>query len=311
MAVRTDPRFGFAYGWASGDDGWGDNMNTNLELTMWLLYQRVLDTNLTAPPGSPTIGDVYIPAPTATGDWTSHEGDLAFYWQGPADSAAEWKFLALDADMEGVILWLADEDEFIVWTGTAWAKKSEWDKKISRINILDRDLTTPPGSPTLGDAYIPAATATGAWASHEDDIAVWWQEPGAAAAWKFFTPANGHRAYVEDEDTLVIWDGYQWFNGVPADMPFELKLSRLSIADRDLTTPPGSPSIGDAYIPAATATGAWAGHEDDVAVWWLSPGDSSAAWRFHTPETGLRAYIVDEDVLALWDGTAWTPGLSV
>ncbi len=35
----------------------------------------------------------------------------------------------------------------------------------------------------------------------------------------------------------------------------------LSVKDRDLTTPPGSPASGDTYIPAATATGAWVGKE--------------------------------------------------
>lgn len=213
MAVRTDPRFGYKYGWASGDDGWGTDMNTNLELLMWLQQQRVLDTDLATPPGSPAVGDVYIPAPTATGDWAGQEGDIAVYWQNPTDASAEWKFFALDSDMEGVTMWLADEDEYIVWTGSAWEKKGEWDKLVSRLSVIDRDLTAPPGSPTLKDIYIPAATATGAWAGHEDDIAVWWQEPGVAAAWKFETPSTGLRAYIEDEVVLTVFDGTNWRTG--------------------------------------------------------------------------------------------------
>jgi len=213
MAIRTDPRFGYKYGWASGDDGWGDDMNTNLELLMWLQQQRVLDTDLTAPPGSPSVGDVYIPSPTATGAWVGWEGRLAIWWQNPTDSVEEWKSFTLDADMEGVVMWLADENEWIVWTGTAWEKKSEWDKKISRISIIDRNLTAPPGSPTIGDAYIPASVATGAWAGQEDDIAVWWQEPGVAAAWKFETPSTGLRAFIEDEVVLTVWDGTIWRTG--------------------------------------------------------------------------------------------------
>jgi hypothetical protein len=57
MATRTDPRYGFVYGWASGDDGWGAAMNTNLELIQWLLQGAVLDIDLATPPGSPSIGD--------------------------------------------------------------------------------------------------------------------------------------------------------------------------------------------------------------------------------------------------------------
>lgn len=317
MAVRTDPRFGYKYGWVSGDDGWGNDMNTNLELLMWLAtHPRVLDRDLTAPPGSPTIGDAYIPAATATGDWAGHEDDLAIYWQNPSDASAEWKFVEMTTSTDGVAVYIADEDALVIWGGDSWGPginiDQDWENLISRLSVLDRDLTAPPGSPTIGDAYIPAATATGDWAGHEDDVAVYWQGPReSSASWHFFTPANGHRAHVVDEDRIVVWDSNQWFDGIPMDMPIELKLSRLSVADRDLTTPPGSPTIGDTYIPAATATGDWAGHEDDVAIWWLSPGASSAAWYFHTPETGLRAYIVDEDVLSLWDGSSWTPGLSV
>jgi hypothetical protein len=213
MALRTDPRFGYVYGWGSGDDGWGDDMGNNLKLLMWLQHQRILDVDLTAPPGSPTIGDTYIPAPTATGDWATHEEDLAIWWQGPSDSSAEWKFFTFDADMEGVSFWLADENEWIVWTGSAWEKKSQWDKLVSRLSVIDRDLTAPPGSPSLEDIYIPAATATGDWAGHEDDIAVWWQEPGAAAAWKFETPSTGLRAFIEDEVVLTVWDGTNWRTG--------------------------------------------------------------------------------------------------
>jgi hypothetical protein len=317
MAVRTDPRFGYKYGWASGDDGWGSDMNTNLELLMWLAtHPRVLDRDLTAPPGSPSIGDAYIPAATASGDWAGHEGDLAIWWQNPTDASAEWKFVSMTTGTEGVIVHVTDEDVLAVWGGDSWGSginiDQDWENLLSRLSVLDRDLTAPPGSPSIGDAYIPAATASGDWAGHEDDVAVWWQGPSeSSASWHFFTPADGHRAHVVDEDRIVIWDGNQWFDGIPMDMPMELKLSRLSVADRDLTAPPGSPSIGDTYIPAATATGAWAGHEDDVAIWWLAPGDSAAAWYFHTPETGLRAYIVDEDVLSLWDGANWTPGLTV
>lgn len=59
------------------------------------------------------------------------------------------------------------------------------------------------------------------------------------------------------------------------------------------TTPPANPSTGDIYIVAATATGAWTGHEKEIAWWngaeWLfqivylgtiiSAGDSEIYWR--------------------------------
>lgn len=77
----------------------------------------------------------------------------------------------------------------------------------------------------------------------------------------------------------------------------------LSVIDRDLDTPPGSPSEGDTYIVAATATGAWEGHEDEIAFW------GGAEWVFYEPRTGWTAVIEDEKVLAgFFTGDGWSAG---
>lgn len=78
----------------------------------------------------------------------------------------------------------------------------------------------------------------------------------------------------------------------------------LSVKDRDLTAPPGSPASGDTYIPAATATGAWAGKEGQIAVW------DSAAWVFGVPREGWVASVDDEDVMIRYNGTVWSTGIS-
>lgn len=78
----------------------------------------------------------------------------------------------------------------------------------------------------------------------------------------------------------------------------------LSVKDRDLTTPPGSPASGDTYIPAATATGAWAGKEGQIAVW------DGAAWVFGVPREGWIASIDDEDVVIRYNGTVWSTGIA-
>ena len=79
----------------------------------------------------------------------------------------------------------------------------------------------------------------------------------------------------------------------------------LSIKDRDLTTPPGSPASGDTYIPAATATGAWTGKEGQIAVY------DGAAWVFGVPREGWVASIDDEDVMIRHNGTSWSTGISL
>jgi hypothetical protein len=69
--------------------------------------------------------------------------------------------------------------------------------------------------------------------------------------------------------------------------------------DRDLTAPPVSPADGDTYLIKATATGAWAGQDGKIA--YCADGN----WRFYAPFTGLVAYVVDENVLLVFDGSGW------
>ena len=73
----------------------------------------------------------------------------------------------------------------------------------------------------------------------------------------------------------------------------------LTVLDRDLSTPPGSPSDGDCYIVKATGTGAWAGHDGDVALYY-------SGWTFKTPFEGMRAWIADENKFMVYDGASWS-----
>lgn len=74
-------------------------------------------------------------------------------------------------------------------------------------SVKDKDLTAPPGSPTDGDRYIVAAGATGAWAGQGGKIA---RYSSMQAAWEFYTPKEGWRAHVEDEDALYRHTGTAW-----------------------------------------------------------------------------------------------------
>lgn len=71
------------------------------------------------------------------------------------------------------------------------------------------------------------------------------------------------------------------------------------VEDQDLAAPPGSPSEGDAYIVAASATGDWAGKEKNIAYY------NSAEWKFISPNEGLMVWVNDEDKLCYFDGTDW------
>jgi hypothetical protein len=58
-----------------------------------------------------------------------------------------------------------------------------------------------------GDRFIVAAGATGAWSGWDDDIALF-----GDGIWFRLPKQVGWRAWVEDEGTLVVWDGAQWFD---------------------------------------------------------------------------------------------------
>ena len=76
-------------------------------------------------------------------------------------------------------------------------------------------------------------------------------------------------------------------------------LLHSSIIDRDLTSPPGGPSVGDMYIPKSTATGDWVGRENQIAYW------LNSKWNFINPLKGTQAYVEDETVTVTWSGTSW------
>lgn len=78
-----------------------------------------------------------------------------------------------------------------------------WALNVLQTGVISRSETTPPVSPSVGDAYIPAAPATDEWAGHENDIAFYF-----GGVWNFLEPelAQGNGIYVQDEDLRVRWD---------------------------------------------------------------------------------------------------------
>jgi Protein of unknown function (DUF2793) len=73
----------------------------------------------------------------------------------------------------------------------------------------------------------------------------------------------------------------------------------LSVLDRDLAAPPAIPVDGQRYIPAPSATGAWAGKSLTIAAF------QDGAWMFYTAKPGWIAWVADEARLIVWTGAAW------
>jgi len=89
------------------------------------------------------------------------------------------------------------------------ATKAYVDSKVQGVewqdSVLDKDLLTPPVTPTTGNRYIINGTGTDAWAAHDYDIAEW-----SGTAWVFTAEREGLAAWVEDENIIYIYNGTTW-----------------------------------------------------------------------------------------------------
>jgi hypothetical protein len=65
-------------------------------------------------------------------------------------------------------------------------------------------------------------------------------------------------------------------------------------------SPPSEPNDGERHIVDASASGAFTGHEDQVAAF------QDGGWVFLTPRAGWRAWNVAEEELLVWTGAEWS-----
>lgn len=75
--------------------------------------------------------------------------------------------------------------------------------------------------------------------------------------------------------------------------------TQLAVLDRTRTTPPGAPVNGDRHLVAAGASGDWAGHAGQIALY-------DGGWRFLVPRAGWRAFVAAERLSLIHDGTGWS-----
>ena len=73
------------------------------------------------------------------------------------------------------------------------------------------------------------------------------------------------------------------------------------VIDKDLNTPPGSPSDGHVYIVGPSPTGLWAGQANKITFW----SADASEWVFVTPREGWKFEPVDEDITYRYNGSAW------
>ncbi len=62
--------------------------------------------------------------------------------------------------------------------------------------------------------------------------------------------------------------------------------------------PPGSPSNGDVYRVDSAGTGAWSGHNGEIAMYY-------DGWVFQAPFEGMIYYLQSDNTIYAYDGAAW------
>lgn len=71
---------------------------------------------------------------------------------------------------------------------------------------ISRTVTAPPASPANGDLYIIPAGASGSWSGKTNQIAFYHSNWG----WAFTPPREGMQLWVNNEDTVYIYNGSSW-----------------------------------------------------------------------------------------------------
>lgn len=89
-----------------------------------------------------------------------------------------------------------------------------------------------------------------------------------------------------------------WKPGMDANLAKLDAIVQLSVKDKDLNGPPGSPTTGDRYLVGLSPTGAWTSHTREITVW------DGAAWIFYPGKKGWLCYVEDENLYYKYT-TSW------
>lgn len=76
-------------------------------------------------------------------------------------------------------------------------------------------------------------------------------------------------------------------------------LVQASVESSTVTVPPATPLDGEAWIVPAGATGAWAGHDEEIAAF------QAGAWTFYDPAAGWQVFDKAQGTLSIFSGTGW------
>lgn len=169
---------------------------------------------------------------------------------------------------------------------------------VVQLNVLSATATTPPATPDEGDRYLVAAAASGDWAGHDTELAVW-----DNGAWLYIAAQTGWVAFVRDTAGQVYFDGLGWEAATP-DLTELQNMTRLGVG-----------TVADATNPLAVSGAATllnhAGSGHQLKVNKSAPADT-ASLLFQTDYTGHAemgtAGNNDFAIKVSDDGSNWNTG---
>lgn len=82
-------------------------------------------------------------------------------------------------------------------------------------------------------------------------------------------------------------------------------LVQASVQATGLTSPPSSPLLGQCWVVARGATGAWQGQDDALAAW------TASGWRFVPATDGLTLWVIPRGRYIRFAAGQWTDALEV
>ena len=131
--------------------------NEDMILLEALTYRGVTSRSLLDPSTisspAPSNGTIYLVpdgSPNAVGDWASHGGDVAVYYDG-------WRYLP---PAEGLTLWVTDEAQSVQYRSGAWEDRNE----LPPTNLTDLADVSLAGSPSPQDGEtLTYNAALGLW----------------------------------------------------------------------------------------------------------------------------------------------------
>jgi len=207
-------------------------------------------------------------------------------------------------------------------TPTTTKVQSMLDSLEFQDSVKSKSLDSPPANPIEGDRYIVAVGGKNSWSGKDNQIAEY-----RNTIWIFFVPTEGFACWVDDEDTLYVYNGSDWVD-ILANLPTDDQKDALAgegtpSGSNKYTTkeyvdnlvkgltwkemvidfisdPPSNPIAGDRYIVKPTGTGDWSGHDNAIAEY------NGTSWEFEPAVENMAIYVDEENSFYYFNGTNWT-----